>query len=129
MVRVSGVIKYGVSDHDIVYVVLKKEQLRKDRVTFECRDLTNYSRDDLIVMIDNYDWIGYYTCDDVDTCWHLLYDAYIRILNHLTPLKRLKRVKSSENWTSLNLFRLIRERDRLKTEADNETNSGLKNEK
>lgn len=78
------------------------------------------------MLIDMTDWIEYYTCGDGNTCWSILHDVYCKVLNQLAPMKRLRKVKSSESWTSSSLFKLIRERDRLKAEAESEVAIDLK---
>lgn len=39
----SGVITYGLSDHDIVYISLKHNLPKKDKISFTCRSLKNYT--------------------------------------------------------------------------------------
>lgn len=114
----SGVIKYGVSDHDIVFINIKKPTYTTSNESFTCRTLVHYSLELLNHQISITNWNAYDTCKDVNNSWMLLYNIYIDTLDKIAPFVTMNNVKKRKCWTTSDLMKLIRERDRLKLEAD-----------
>lgn len=50
------VIKYGLSDHDMIGVVIKKPTVKPEQDSFTCRTTLHYSLDLLKIAIDNCNW-------------------------------------------------------------------------
>lgn len=113
----AGVITYGTSDHDIVFIILKRNLPKRVKETYRCRNLTNYSLDALRFALVVTDWSTFYGTNSPTRAWHLLYDNYLRALNELAPFVEM-RVKTRDSWTNPTLMNLIRTRDKHKLLAD-----------
>lgn len=114
----ANVLKYGLSDHDLTYLIIKKNSLKPQRESFRCRDFTNYSTDDLKYRLNDLDWNPLYETDDVNTCWLIIYNNFINVLHELAPFRSLTNVKECKHWATPELLSLARRRDCLKGNAD-----------
>lgn len=56
-VQKSGKITYALSDHDLTYIVLKRNLPKKERIEFCCRKLIDYKKSDLRDILWLLDWI------------------------------------------------------------------------
>lgn len=116
-VHKAGNIVYGLSDHDIVFVILKKNLPKKELVTFVCRNMRNYSLDNLSTYFDQLNWDLYFTLADPEFIWYELYTTYINGLDLLAPNVDMK-CREKDSWVSSVLLDLIRARDAYKEKAD-----------
>lgn len=73
----SGVIKYGVSDHDLVFTSIKKPTYSIPKENFTCRTRKCYSVELLNYHISITNWSEFDSCVDVDLSWSTLYNAYV----------------------------------------------------
>lgn len=117
-VAFSGTAIYGLSDHNIVFAVLKRECLKKNKITFSCRNTRAYSREILSEILLSSDWEEFENCNDPDVAWELMETILIKALDICAPLVILDRVKDKDPWISSELLALIRERDELKGKVD-----------
>lgn len=115
----SGVIKYGLSDHDLVFVNIKKPTYTTPKESFTCRSLTHYSLELLNDELSVIDWSSFDSMNDVDEGWTILYDTYTSTLDKIAPFVTMTNVTKRKCWTTSDLMSLIRERDRCKNKADN----------
>lgn len=115
----GGVIKYGLSDHDIVFAIIKKVQAEKsNNVSFTCRDMRYYSIDGLRMQLDLCDWSYYYDSENPNELWQILHYSYTKCLELIAPLTTLNNVKPKKTWVNSELLHLIRKRDDYKARAD-----------
>lgn len=58
----GGVIKYGLTDHDLIYAIIRKVQAVKlSKETFTCRDLRYYTIENLEMQLELCNWYEYFT--------------------------------------------------------------------
>lgn len=120
----AGVIPYGLSDHDLIYIIIKKEPLMlRGRETFTCRKLNQYSIEALQYCLDNTDWSEFLNMSNVDVGWDMLYNILIRALSIVAPFVTMNEVKHRKTWTTPALLELIRLRDAEKEKADSLANN------
>lgn len=118
-VNSSGVICYGLSDHHLVFILLKKNIEKKNKVSFSCRNLKRYSLPDLEQNLDRLNWEAFYQQTKPCDCWEILYNSYLKILDCIAPMVHITNVKEADCWVTPELLNLIRQRDNLKNELDN----------
>lgn len=107
----SGVIDIMLSDHYSTYIVIKKNKVRHEKVTFTCRQLKNLDVEELASRINDVDWDGYYNMDDVDDCWSFIYKNLLDILDDLCPEKTFNNVNRKSEWVTPAIFELMHKRD------------------
>lgn len=118
MIR-GGVITYGLTDHDLIFAIIKKAQSEKlENATFTCRDLRFYTIESLQAQLDMCDWTRFFETENPNELWNILYHNYIKCLDIITPLTTLNSVKPKKTWVSSELLHLIRKRDEYKDRAD-----------
>lgn len=110
----SGVIHCNFSDHDFVYTILKKQSIKKERTSFQFRDVKNLNLASLNHFLDSYDWTKLYECTDSEICWDLLYTAYILAIDEYAPLITMSNVPKREEWMNNDALIAIRKRDKLR---------------
>lgn len=109
-----GVIKYNVSDHDLIYINLKKVLLHKPKVSFKLRDLKNLNLAQFNSKIQGYDWSDFYNSNSPTTAWEKLYSIYLSIADELVPLKEVYNVQGKEDWVSKEVLDDLKHRDELR---------------
>lgn len=120
----SGVIKYGISDHDLIYIIIKKKTTsRPKKENFTCRNTTKFSTERLQLFLDNCKWDEYIKMKSVNDGWEILYKNYIEALDTIAPLTTVKNAKPRKLWTTPSLLQQIRKRDTLKTQSDSLLNN------
>lgn len=110
----ANVLKYGLSDHDITFLIIKKSSSKPKRDSFTCRDLSNYSPEMLMNIINNQDWMPFYNEDDINASWTILYNQYIDALQLIAPFRTMYNVKECKHWATPELLKVIRKRDTQK---------------
>lgn len=113
-IKDSGVIDYGLSDHDLIYVNLKKNLEKKPKTSFSYRSLKNYCIEFLEIIIDETDWTGFYSEQNPEIAWQKLLGIYHYCLDAIAPMRNITNVRDASDWTNSELLELIRSRDRLK---------------
>lgn len=59
-INLAGVINYGISDHHLTFISLKKNIEKKKKVSFSCRNLTNYTPELLRLNLENVNRNNFY---------------------------------------------------------------------
>lgn len=76
----SATDEVNISDHEPVYIIRKKRNVKPKRVTFECRDFRSFNDEAFQDDLKRYDWSGFYRENDVDSLWDELRNV-IRSIN------------------------------------------------
>lgn len=116
-IKFSGIIPYGVSDHDIIFTIIKREFVKKHLENFWCRSLNDFSLNTLKTELNRLSWVEFYQCRDPTIAWQLMYNLYNGTLNRLYPFVEM-RVKERSDWTNYELLKLVRERDSAKQQVN-----------
>lgn len=112
------VIKYGLSDHDMIGIVIKKPMEPVSRESFTCRSHSRYTIHALKTALDDCDWSNFDNMATAEDGWDMLYNNYILSLNAIAPFVTMDNVKKRKSWTTPELLQKIRQRDSLKSKAD-----------
>lgn len=116
-VKLSGVIPYAVSDHDIIFTIIKRESTKKNLVNFWCRSLKDFSPNTLKTELNTLDWSEFFSCRNPSIAWQMMYNLYNSTLNRLYPFVEM-RVKECDDWMNCELLKLVRDRDYVKQQAN-----------
>lgn len=130
----SGVAKCNFSDHDFVYLALKKPPFKKEKVSFQYRDIKNLNVAALNHFFESYDWTNLYNSNDSETCWNLLLNTYTYGVDMYAPLISVNNVLKREEWMNNDALSAIHSRDKLRDklssypDIDNRTNIDVNSE-
>lgn len=114
----SGTVAYGMSDHYITFINLKRNLEKKDKVSFTCRKMRGYNRDELLNLLENQDYSEFYENTDPNIGWNQLYQIYLRCLDIIVPLIEVYNVNEASPWINAELLDLVRDRDVKKLKCD-----------
>lgn len=112
-IRSASPVEVNISDHEPVIAIRKLTRIKHPRVSFTCRNYSNYSIEDFQHDLVTYDWSSFYACCDVNHMWDEMEQIILHFANIHCPYKTYNdRVKLSP-WISQDLLELIKNRDRL----------------
>lgn len=109
----AGIIRLTLSDHFMIYILIKKQHVTYEKTTFTCRQLKNFSEEKLSMMLESVDWGVYYDLENMNECWKFIYNVFISILDELCPEKTYLNVNKRSEWISSQLFELMKTRDHM----------------
>ena len=108
----SGVIDYGISDHNMIYFTRKVKRHRfNGHNSTRIRSLKFYSRDLLIDELSKVVWEPLYSCEDVDMAWDIFKKLFMEVINKVAPSKKVRIKQNTEPWMCQEILTLIKERD------------------
>lgn len=81
----SGVIKYNLSDHLILYCVKKHLKHKDVKVKTRVRTFKNSDLDLIKISLTSYNWGRFYARSDVDEAWDEQYKKILIIADHFAP--------------------------------------------
>ena len=114
----SGVVEYGASDHDIVYVILRTRLPRQPRQTITIRSLKKMSPEGFVADLSTQDWSGVLQTDDAS----IAAERFTTIMQHVisvhAPRKEIKlKPRDSSPWLSDEIRSRMLQRDAAKIRA------------
>ena len=111
----SGVIHTGLSDHDLVYTVLKTRHMRSKAETITKRSFKTFDKDSFQADLSTLPFSVSYVFDDPDDvywCWHQLYD---QVLDAPAPkITVKKRLSPAGVFITDEIRKTMRDRDKQK---------------
>lgn len=110
----AGVLEIGISDHDLVYMIRKKEPEPYEEIKFKGR---KYSRLDERVLIEHMketNWRQYYGMTHPGDCWKFIVKRVENILDQYCPVRDIHIKKKKNEWVSAELLDAINERERYR---------------
>ena len=119
----SGAIETGISDHLLVYTVLKTKMLHANAEVVKKRIFKTFNRDDFQKDLSRVPFHAAYVFDDIDDvywCWETLYN---QVLDDHAPMRSFKRRSSVESkFITPEIRREMVERKRLKKKFNRSRN-------
>ena len=110
----ANVTKIFLSDHLAIECIRKKAREKNPTVTRNLRDYTNYSRQNLIDLLDqSLERKSFDDIDDPNALWNCIYHSTIDILSVMCPIKCYRQRETPSPWITAEIHRAIRYRDRL----------------
>jgi hypothetical protein len=87
----SGVMRCGLSDHDVVYTMRKKhKQLKKNIEVREIRNFKNINTEEVVKMTKEAPWWTMHLSNDINRMFGLYCEIIKIIMNTHIPLKKLR---------------------------------------
>ena len=112
-----GVIRCGISDHDIVSMVRKLNHFRINRHrTVQKRCLNHFNQEHFIMDLKNVPWDNIQNASPNHT-WEQWKSSFLGVVEKHAPMKKTRLRNNRSPWLSKGIINLIRKRDILKRKA------------
>ena len=122
-VSASGVIRSGISDHDIVYMVRKLNHFRINRHrTTQKRCLKHFKHELFINDLESVSWENI-ADSNPNRRWEKWKAVFLNIVDKHAPLKQSRLRNRRSPWLTRDIVGLMRKRDLLKCKAMNTNES------
>jgi len=96
-----GVINYGASDHDIIFIIIKTRLPRQPRQTMKIRSMKKMSSEDFIIDLSIQDWSGVLNTDDASVAAEQFSEVMQRVVNFHAPQREVQLIPvDSSPWLS-----------------------------
>ena len=118
----SGILDLNFSDHQAVYITKKKLKPEKSKIEFTGRSYKNYDIDYLQDSLRELDWVEFFSIEDPNESWDLLYNRIIGILDIMCPEKKFKVNCYREDWMNKDLMERIIDKDKALKKAKKNNN-------
>ena len=96
----SGVLDINLSDHEMIFITMKKCKSPKRQCTFSGRSYRDYNKNTFQQAIQNLVWNDFYNRSSPDEAWELFETKIRSVLNQMCPIKTIRINKVKENWMS-----------------------------
>ena len=106
----SGVLNDLLSDHFPVYAVRKKGRECVKKVRRKVRIYKHFDADVYGLLIDKIDWEKYYSVEDPDIIWDMIYVRIVEILEVMCPYKNIFIREVKTPWFTHEIYECIRKR-------------------
>ena len=113
----SGVIHNGVSDHSMSYLVWKSNHivLNSNYVTFrKCKGIDMQL---FLASLQSQNWSEIENCETIDQALAKWEELLLEVVNKYMPVKTKRVRKKQSPWLNETIFKLIKERDKMKERA------------
>ena len=116
-VKYSGTADLNVSDHQLVYLIIKKSKERYIIADFEGRSYGAYDKDILRENLLAVNWNAFYTLRNPDEAWSFMKHEIVNAVNMMCPIvKRRPRCKN-DPWISKEIVELINDKNKAMKRA------------
>ena len=95
-----------------VYCIRKKARECHKYVYRTCRDFSNYSAENVAVLLRNVDWTIIDLLNEPNLMWNILYKKAIDVLAIMCPFKNYRQREKITPWMTAEIYRTMRECDR-----------------
>ena len=119
LIKHVGNITLNISDHDLIYVIRKKEVTAKNNLSFTGRSYRNYEQEVFQENIVSADWDLFYIEEDPNKSWLYLLGIIRDEIDDMCPLKKIKIKKQKDPWISNDILELINDKNDLLETAKN----------
>ncbi|CAL8109260.1 unnamed protein product [Orchesella dallaii] len=120
----AGGFEYAGSDHQLVFVIRKKESIKVLQNVIAYRCYKNIDSDQFTKELNNINW-SFLNCNNIDDSIKMFENVVLTYLNAHAPIKK-RTVKSiRQPWFNNNLLGMCKNRDKLKHEFNSTRDSKL----
>ena len=113
----TRILNVNLSDHEFIYLNRKHVPKPITKLSFKGRTYKNYNKELFSERLTSKDWTDYYTIDDVDRLWSILYDCINQEADVMCPWRNYKIAKAKDPWITNELLEMIKDKDRLLRKA------------
>ena len=89
-IKEAGNVTLNVSDHDLIYIIRKKEKVVQTKATFIGLSYRNYDREIFQDILTNSDWNDFYNVEGVDQAWSYFQGIIQNEIDLMCPLKNIR---------------------------------------
>ena len=108
----TKVIPSSISDHDLIYAILKLKRQRPKPVYITTRTFKNYQQDDFLRDISMVPWCIVDCFDDIDDRVYALNTLFSEVLDKHAPIKKVKIRGRPSPYITDEIRQLMKSRDR-----------------
>ena len=109
-IKEYGNITLNINDHDMVYIIRKKDKSPDSSTSFKGRSYRDYDTASFQDSLQNRNWNDFYEKDDVNQAWAIMKESIILEIDEMCPLKTIKIKKQKDPWVSNDLLELIHDK-------------------
>ena len=116
-VKYSGTADLNVSDHQLVYLIIKKSKERYIIADFECRSYRAYDKDILQENLLAVNWNAFYTLRNPDEAWSFMKHEIVNAVNMMCPIVKRRARCKNDPWISKEIVELINDKNKAMKRA------------
>ena len=113
----SGVLDVNISDHELVYLVRKKQKTVNVKYEFMGRSYVGYDSDAVNTLLANDTWDDFYNNTDPNRLWNIFKNKILSAIDILCPQTKFEIKKFKEPWLSNEILEFIKDKDRALKKA------------
>ena len=116
-VKNCGTLDVNLSDHEMIFVTRKMDSIIHKKTEFVGRSYRKYDKEKFTQNLQLCNWDNFYSTDNPDYAWELMYD-YIKVeIDIMCPQKHFKIKNKKDPWISDELLEQIKDKDNLLKKA------------
>ena len=105
------------SDHNMIFVSVRRKLKNEDRHDFIKRDLKNFDPIKYKQEIDNIDWTDLLASSNIDIINDIFVTQILKVIDKYAPLKTFQRRTMMRNWLNSEIKTQMERRDQLRQKA------------
>jgi len=111
----SGVLNKCLSDHDIIYMTRKHQNIKiGQHNTIKIRSMKNYTKELFIQKLGEVQFPDYSTFENVNAAYADLVSKFMSVIDNIAPLKQIRLKTNTKPWFDGEILERIRVRDKLR---------------
>ena len=110
----SGIHSVGLSDHSLIYVILKIERMKNRPKITSFRSFRRFNEESFRKELSESDWDEIVNTQSVDRAWDDFKQTFNNICNKHAPFKTVRKKVNGAPWITEEYLSLARERDFFK---------------
>ena len=114
----SGVIHTGISDHSIVFAIMKISIVPKQENTLEIRNMKSFDEGKFIEELLTQHWeYVYFFADDPNAIWEIWKNVFLEVLDKHAQLQQKNKRSKKVPWITSDIKKLMNTKDKFKRNA------------
>ena len=111
----SGVLNKCLSDHDIIYMTRKHQNIKTGKHnTLSIRSMKNYTKELFIQKLSEVQFPNYTNFESVNDAYADLLNKFMSVIDKIAPLKQIRLKTNTKPWFDSEILKRIRIRDNLR---------------
>ena len=116
-IHASGVIHLGISDHSLIYAVMKFMLPKTNPGVREIRDYKQFDAELFVEDLSRIPWNAIQQFNNPNTCWNVWKSVFTETLNRHAPIRHKRTKRNSVPWITPRINEPMRNRDYHKKRA------------
>ena len=100
-----------ISDHDPIFICIKKQRLKPEYVKIKGRTYSKYDKPVLQALIENNNWLEFYSSLNPGEIWDCMQNIIVKHLNVMCPIKYIRIRTNSPYWITQEIVEAINDRN------------------